>query len=70
MFNLKATIYVLTQRLTGRWPTGKSYKNQFLFQKECGWPCDFCRKADKVGRAYHTCITCYACVPNNPILMS
>ena len=72
MFNLNAAIHVLTCSLTGRWPTRKSYKNRFLFQKECSQPCNFCGKADKVGQAYHTCITCYTCVfsvPNNPILV-
>ena len=60
--NSDAAIHVLTCRSTSQWPTRKSYKNRFLFQKECSRPCNFCRKANKVGQAYHTCIICYTCV--------
>ena len=36
----------------GQWPTQKSYKIRFLFQKECGQPYDFCREAGKVSQTY------------------
>ena len=48
--NLDATIHVLTPKSAGQWPMQKSYKNHFLFQKECGWPYNLCREADKVGQ--------------------
>ena len=64
MFNLNTAIHVLTCRPTSRQSTQKSYKNQFLFQKECSRPCDFCGKADKVGWASHIYITCYICAPS------
>ena len=54
--NLDATIHVLTPKLAGRWPMQKSYKNRFLFRKECGQPYDFCREANKVGQTYCMCI--------------
>ena len=57
MFNFNTAIHMPTHRPTGRWLTQKSYKKHFLLQKECSRPCDFCGAADKVGRAYHTCIT-------------
>ena len=57
MFNFNTAIHVLTCRPTSQWPTRESCKNQFLFQKEHGQPSDFCRVADKVSQAYHTCIT-------------
>ena len=47
--NLNATIHVLTPKLAGQWPTQKSYKNRFLFQKECGQLYDFCRATNRVG---------------------
>ena len=43
------TLHELTPMLAGQWPTQKPYKNHFLFEKECSWPYDFCREADKVG---------------------
>ena len=52
IFNLDVAILVLTPRSAGQWPTQKPYKNHFLFQKECGWPYDFCREADKVSQTY------------------
>ena len=55
-FNLDAAIHVLTPKWAGQWPMQKSYKNHFLFRKECGQPYDFCREADKVGRTYCVCI--------------
>ena len=36
MFNFNTAIHVLTHKLDGQQPTRKSYKNQFLFQKEHG----------------------------------
>ena len=48
--NLDATIHVLTPKSAGRWQMQKSYKDCFLFQKECGQPYDFCREADKVSQ--------------------
>ena len=57
MFNFNAAIHMPTCRLTGQQPTQKSYKKHFLLQKECSRPCDFRGTADKVGQAYHTCIT-------------
>ena len=45
-------LHELTPRLAGRWPTQKPYKNQFLFQKECGQPYNFCREANKVSRTH------------------
>ena len=62
MFNFNIAIHMPTCRLTGEWPTRKSYKKCFLLRKECGWPCNFCGEADKVGWAYHTCIICYTCI--------
>ena len=56
------TSYSWLTTSTGQWPTRKSYKNRFLFQKEHGRPSDFCGAADKVGRAYHTCIICHTCI--------
>ena len=55
-FDLDTAIHVLTPRSAGQWPTQKSYKNQFLFQKECGRPYNFCREADKVGWTNCACI--------------
>ena len=52
MFHFNTAIHMPTC-----WPTRKSYKKHFLSRKECSQPCDFCGAADKVGRAYHTCIT-------------
>ena len=49
-FNLNASIHVVTHKLAGQWPMQKSYKNHFLFQKECGRLYNFCREADKVGQ--------------------
>ena len=46
----------LTSKSAGQWPTQKPYKNHFLFQKECGWPYDFCWEADKVGQVNCACI--------------
>ena len=46
------TIHELTPRLASQWPTQKLYKNQFLFQKECSWPYDFCREASKVSQTH------------------
>ena len=43
-------LHELTPKLAGQWPTQKPYKNCFLFQKECSWPCDFCREANNVGQ--------------------
>ena len=57
MFNFNTVIHMPTCRPTGRWLTQQLYKKYFFLQKECSQPCDFCRVADKVGRAYHTCIT-------------
>ena len=54
--NLDATIHVLTPKLAGQWPMQKSYKNRFLFRKECGQPYDFCRATDRVGRTNCACI--------------
>ena len=42
-------LHELTPKLAGRWPTQKPYENHFLFQKEHGWPYDFCREADNIG---------------------
>ena len=56
MFNFNTAIHVLTCKLAGQWPTWKSYKNQFLFQKEHGRPYDFCRVTDQVSWAYCMCI--------------
>ena len=52
MFNFNTAIHVLTHKSAGQWPTQKSYKNQFLFQKEHGRPYDFYRVTDQVSRAY------------------
>ena len=46
----------LTPESDGQWPTQKPYKNHFLFQKECSWLYDFCRKADNVGQVNCVCI--------------
>ena len=35
-FNLDVAIHVLTPQLSGQRPMRKSYKNRFLFRKECG----------------------------------
>ena len=42
-------LHELTPMSASQWPTQKPYENHFLFQKECGWPYDFCREADNVG---------------------
>ena len=54
--NLDATLHVLTPKSARRRPMQKSYKNHFLFRKECGRLYDFCREADKVGRTKCMCI--------------
>ena len=54
-FNI--TILMPARKSAGRRPTQKSYKKRLLFRKECCRLCNFCRVADQVGRAYHTCIT-------------
>ena len=54
--NLDVAIHVLTPRSAGQWPTQKPYKNHFLFQNECGRPCDFCRETDKVSWTNCACI--------------
>ena len=54
--NLEATIHVLTPKSARWWPMQKSYKNCFLFQKECGRPYNFCRETDKVSRTNCVCI--------------
>ena len=54
-FNI--TILMPAHKSAGRQLTQKSYKKRLLFRKECCRPCHFCRAADQVGRAYHTCIT-------------
>ena len=51
-FNLDASIHVLTPKLASQQPMEKSYKNHFLFRKECGRPYDFCREANKVSWTY------------------
>ena len=55
-FNLDAAIHVLTPKLASQWLMQTSYKNHFLFQKECGRPYDFCRKTNKVIRTNCVCI--------------
>ena len=55
-FNLDVAIHVLTPRSASQLLIQKLYKNQFLFQKECGQPYDFCREADKVGWTNCACI--------------
>ena len=57
MFKFNIAVQVLSHRPTGQWPTRKLYKKHFLLQKECSRPCNFCGAANKVGWAYHTCIT-------------
>ena len=52
MFNFNTAIHVLTSKSASQRPTRKSYKNRFLFQKEHGWPYDFCRATNQVSRAY------------------
>ena len=47
MFNFNTAIHMPTHRLTGQWPTRKSYKKHFLLQKECSRPCDFCAAQEK-----------------------
>ena len=42
--------------LAGQQLTQKPYENHFLFQKECGWPYNFCREADNVGWTNCPCI--------------
>ena len=54
--NLDATIHVLTPKSANPWPMQKSYKNCFLFQKECGWLYDFCRASNRVGQTNCACI--------------
>ena len=49
-------LHELTPESAGWWPTQKPYKNRILFQKECGWPYDFCWEADKVGQTNCACI--------------
>ena len=55
-FNLDVAIHVLTPKSAGQWPMQKSYKNHFLYQKECGQSYDFCRETDKVGQTNCACI--------------
>ena len=43
------TLHELTLELADWQPTQKSYKNCFLFQKECSQPYNFCREADNIG---------------------
>ena len=62
MFNFNIAIHMPTCRPTGQQLTQKSYKKCFLSRKECGRPCDFCGVANKVSRAYHTCIIFYTCI--------
>ena len=45
-------LHELTPMSAGQWPTQKPYKNHFLFEKECGWPYNFCQEADKVGQTH------------------
>ena len=47
---------MLTPKSAGQWLTQKSYKNCFLFRKECGRPYDFCRATDRVGQTNCACI--------------
>ena len=49
-------LHELTPMSAGQWPTQKPYKNHFLFQKECSWPYDFCREANKVSQTNCACI--------------
>ena len=49
-------LHELTPKLAGQQPTQKPYENCFLFQKECSWPCNFCRGADNVGWTSCACI--------------
>ena len=49
-------LHELTPKLASQWLTQKPYKNHFLFQKECGWPYDFCREADNVDWTNCACI--------------
>ena len=55
-FNLKMAIHVLTPKLASQRPMQKSYKNRFLFRKECGRLYDFCRETDKVSWTNCACI--------------
>ena len=43
-------LHELTPMLASQQPTQKPYKNHCLFQKEHGWPYNFCREADKVSQ--------------------
>ena len=49
-------LHELTPELAGRRPTQKLYENHFLFQKECGWPYNFCRGANNVSQVNCVCI--------------
>ena len=55
-FNLDVAIHVLTPKLASWWPMQRSYKNHFLFQKECGQPYNFCRETHKVSLTNCACI--------------
>ena len=50
--NQDATIHVLTPKLASQWPHKSHTKIRLRIQKEGCRPYDFCREADKVGRAY------------------
>ena len=49
-------IHVLTHKLASCRPTQKSYKNCFLFRKECVRQYNFCRVTDQVSRTNCACI--------------
>ena len=49
-------LHELPPMSAGWWLTQKPYKNHFLFQKEHGWPYDFCREAVIVSQTNCACI--------------
>ena len=48
-YSILSTLHELTPESASQWLTQKSYKNCFLFQKECGQPYNFCRDTDNIG---------------------
>ena len=67
-------LHELTPMSASWWPTQKPYKICFLFQKECGWPYDFCGEADNVGRVVYVHIihdrAIIFCTNNHVILVN